>query len=178
MKSSIMPPWIGPGRYKRVESGQVFQARGLVAAQDVPHAVRLKLKNRRRFSAREKFVGCLVIQRQRAQIDVHAAILLDHVHGIVQHGERRQAQEIHLQQADVLEALHVVLRRDFIPVGLVQRDDVGERFGRNHDASGVRRSVPREALQALRHFHQVGVASVAVDQAFQLRRLLQALRPA
>ena len=57
-----------------------------------------------------------------------AAILLDQLHGVVEHGERGQAQEIHLQQADVLEALHVVLRRDFIPVGLVQRDDVGERL--------------------------------------------------
>ncbi len=95
------------------------------------------------------------------------------MHGVVEHGERGQSQEIHLQQADVLEALHVVLRRDFIPVGLVQRDDIGERLGRNHDAGGVRRSVPREAFEALGDFHHVRVARVAFNLALQLRRLLQ-----
>ena len=58
------------GAVQRVEGGEIFEARGLVAAQNVTHAVRFKLKNRRRFSAGKKFVGRLVIQRQRAQIDV------------------------------------------------------------------------------------------------------------
>ncbi len=161
------------GAIQRVQRREVFEARRLVAAQNIAHAMRFKLENGRRFSAGKKLVGGLVVQRQRAQIDFQIAVLLDHVHGVVQHGERRQAQEIHFEQADVLEALHVVLRRDFIPVGLVQRDNVGERLGRNHHAGRVRRCVSGKPFQALGHFHQILVARVAVDQALQLRRLFQ-----
>ena len=125
--------------------------------------MRFKLEDGRGFSAGKKFVGRLIIERQRSQIHVDAAILLHHAHGIIEHGERRQTQKIHFQQADMLEALHVVLRRDFIPVGLVQRDDIRERFGRNHDACRVRRGVAREAFQALGDFHHVDVARVAID---------------
>ena len=50
---------------------------------------------------------------------MNAAILFDHANSVVEHGQRGQSQEIHFEQANVLEALHVVLRRDFIPVRFV-----------------------------------------------------------
>ena len=115
---------MGPGRYKRVQRGEVFEARGLIAPQDVAHAVRLKLEDRRGVAAREKLISSHVVQRQRVQIDLLAAVLLDQLHGVVEHGERGQPQKIHLQQAEALERLHVVLRRDFIAVGLVNGNEI------------------------------------------------------
>jgi len=47
----------------------------------------------------------------------------------MEHGERRQAQKIHLQQADALERIHVICVGDFIAVGLVERNDVREGRG-------------------------------------------------
>ena len=82
-------------------------------------------------------------------------------------------EEIHLQQADALERVHVVLRGDFILVRLVERDDFGERLRRNHHAGGVRRGVARQPFQAQRDFDQFLHALVLLAQRVELRRLLQ-----
>ncbi len=58
------------GTVERVERGEVFQARGLVAAQDVAHAVRFKLEDGGGIAARKKLVGGRVVERQRVQVDV------------------------------------------------------------------------------------------------------------
>ena len=46
--------------------------------------------------------------------------------------------------------VHVVLGDDFVPVGLVQRDQILQRLGRDDDAGGVHAGVARQAFQALR----------------------------
>jgi hypothetical protein len=108
MKSSIMPPWMGPGRYS-----------ALRAVENVAHAVGFKLEDGGGFAAGEEFVGFGVVQRKIIDVDFRPAVLLDHANGVVKHGERRQTKKIHLQQADALERIHVVLRGDFIAVRLV-----------------------------------------------------------
>ena len=71
------------------------------------------------FAAREELVRVRVFEGEIVQVDFHAAVLLDHAHGVLQYRQRCQAEEIHLQQADALQRIHVVLRGDFIPAGLV-----------------------------------------------------------
>ena len=53
------------GAVERVERGQIFDARGIVAAKNVAHAVRFKLEDGGGVSAREKFVRGRVVERQR-----------------------------------------------------------------------------------------------------------------
>ena len=49
--------------------------------------------------------------------------LVDHFDGVIEEGERGEAQEIHLEQAEFIEPVHVVLGDNFVAVGLVERDD-------------------------------------------------------
>ena len=74
-----------------------------------------------------------------------------HLRGVMQHGQRLQAEQIDLEHADMLETDHVVLRDDGVGVGLrvrrrAHRHVVGERSGRDHDASRVHRGMSRESL--------------------------------
>ena len=138
----------GAGTVKGVESGEIFDARGLIAAKNVAHAVRFKLEDGGGVAAGEKFVGGFVVEGQAVEIDLDAAILLDHFDGVVENGERGEAEEIHFEQADALERVHVVLRGDFIAVCLVNRDEFGERLRRNDHACCVRGSVAGEAFEA------------------------------
>ena len=167
------PALNGAGAIERVERGQVFEPRRLIAPQDISHAVRLKLEDRRGIRARKELIGGRVVERQRLQIDCGAAIGGNQLHGIGKNRKGGQPEEIHLQQAQPLEALHVILRGDFVAIGLVNGQQFGERLRRDHYPGRVRRSVPRQALQALGHFEQILEALVAVDGRAKLARLLQ-----
>ena len=123
---------------QRIQRRQIFNPCRLVTPQNIAHAVRLKLENRRRIAPREKFVRRFVVQCQIFQIHVDAAVLLDHQNGILQHGQRRQPKEIHFEQTDSLQRVHVVLRRDFVAVRLVNRHQIRQRGGGNHHACRVR----------------------------------------
>ena len=116
------------GPVQRVQRRQILNPRRLIAPQDVPHSVRLKLKNRRRIAARKQLVSLCVIQRQIVYFHFDAAVLLHHPHRIMQYGQSRQPQEIHLQQADPFQRIHIELRRNFVAVGLVDRHQVGQRL--------------------------------------------------
>ena len=64
-------------------------------------------------------------------------------------------EEIHFQQTDFFDVRHRVHRRDFILARLVQRNEIRDRPGRNHDAGGVCRRVARQAFEPLCDVDQV-----------------------
>jgi hypothetical protein len=70
-----------------------------------------------------------------------AVIFAHHAQCLVDHGKRAQAQHVDLQKSDGIDALHVVLRRDFVAVRLVEGHVVDEGRGRDHHAGRVRRRV-------------------------------------
>ena len=86
---------------------------------------------------------------------VDAACLLDQLQRVVDDGQRGQAEEVHLQQADLLDGRHVVLRDDFVVVGPCTAGR-----GRSAAAARSRRrrrapSVARQAFETLRDIHQL-----------------------
>jgi hypothetical protein len=86
-------------------------------------------------------------------------VLLDQLQRVVDDGERGQAQEVHLEQAELVEAVHVVLGDDFVLVRLVQRDEFLERLRRDDHAGGVHRALramPFEALGDVDHLGDAG----------------------
>ena len=69
--------------------------------------------------------------------------------------QRAQAEEVHLQEADALDLLHRPLRDDFVLLALVERDELGQRPGRDDDAGGVDRGVTGHALETLGDVEQL-----------------------
>ena len=54
--------------------------------------------------------------------------LLDHLQRVVDDRERGEAEEVHLEKRQLLEAVHVVLGDDFVAVGAVERDELLQRL--------------------------------------------------
>ncbi len=75
------------------------------------------------------------------------SVRLISVEAVLDQRQRAQPEEVHLQEADALDLLHVPLRRDFVALPLVERRVVGDRPGRDHDAGGVHRGVARHPLE-------------------------------
>ena len=117
-----------PGTVEGVQGDQVGQAIGLGPAQDVRHAAAFKLEYPRRESFSQQLVGLAVVERHTGEIQPLAARRLDQLQAIIDHRQRGEPEEVHLEQADGFEIVHRVLRGDFILVALVKRDDFLERL--------------------------------------------------
>ena len=113
----------GAGTIERVQRAEIFDAVGLIAAQDVLHAGRFKLKDAAGEAGAEDFlVGLRVIERKVFEDDFFAAIFFDELQRLFDDGQRGEAEEVHLQQSELFEAEHVVLRHDFLFVRDVERN--------------------------------------------------------
>ena len=127
------------GAVERVQRGQVFEAVGLVAAQNVAHAGRFELEHAAGEALAEDLVGRRVVERQIFLDDLHAVALLDHLERVVDEREGGEPEEIHLEKRQLVKTVHVVLGDDFLVVGAVERNDVAQRFGRDHHARRMHR---------------------------------------
>ena len=95
---------------------------------------------------------------------------LDQVHGLAQDREVGQAQEVELEQAQRLDAVHLVLGHERVGVGrLLERHQLGQRLARDHDAGRVGGRVAGDALELLREPDQLADLRVAVVHLLELR---------
>ncbi len=102
-----------------------------------------------------------VVERHRVEVE-REALALEDLQGVVDHGDRLQAEEVHLEQAELLDHLHVPLGGDFVAVGLVERHELLDRARRDDDAGGVHRGVAGQPLEAAADLDEpldLGVAS-------------------
>ncbi len=141
------------GTQQRVRRYEIVEAIALHVAQAIRRQRRFKLEDAGRAAGAEQLVDLGVVQIGPLEVDGHAVPLGNHPDGVVEHGERLEAQEVDLQHADVFEPHHVVLRDDRVSVGFgvgrgTDRDVVGERSRRDHDACRVHRRMARQAFDS------------------------------
>ena len=162
----------GPGPVERVQGRQVGQARGLGAPKDVRHPAAFKLEDARRQALAEELIGLGVVERPGVRVHFLAARLFNELQAVVNHCEGPQAQEVHLQEANLLQVFHRILGCDFVSAAFVKRNHFLEGCRGNDHARGVRGGVARQTLQAQRDFHQLADARLLVAQLPEFRRLL------
>ena len=165
----------GPGAIEGVERDQVLDAARLVPPQDIAHVGGLELEHAAGVALAEDLEGGGVLQRQIFQVEPDAVVLLDQSERVVDDGQRGESEEVHLQERQLLEAVHVVLRDDFIPAGAIQRHDLPERHRRNDDAGGVDGGVAAHALDAASHLEDLGDLGVVAPGLAHLGLLLHGL---
>ncbi len=105
----------------------------------------------------------MVVERNHGHVDDFAGRLLDELEAVVDDGEGRQAEEVHLQKAHLFDGLHVVGGDDGFVLGAGDGDEFGERLGRDDDACGVDAGAAYEAFEAHRgvdQFLDLGVGVV------------------
>ena len=124
------------GTIERVQRRQVFNAISACSGAECPHAARFKLEDaggQRRCetpSRRSSRRRAAIVSRSM----VRAAVCSISFSAVVNDGQRRQPEEVHLQQAHLFDGLHVIGGHDFVVLGLVQRHQLGQRLRRNHHA--------------------------------------------
>ncbi len=155
------------------ERDQVLELGRLHLPQRVAHAGGLELEDARRVGARQHLVDLAVVERDRADVEIAA----DQLDGLVDHVEVAQAEEVHLQQAERLDVLHRDLRHDLL-VGalLLQRHDLDQRLGADHDGGGVDRVGPGQALERLGEVDDLLRDRIVLDRVRELSPGLQGLR--
>ncbi len=137
------------GTVERVQRDQVVEPLRLGLAQQLAHARALELEHAVGLAVPEQLVGLLVVERDGVDVEVDAFGALDLAERVADQGQRAQAEEVHLQEADPLDLLHRPLRDDFVLLALVERNELGQRPGRDDDAGGVHRGVPGHAFETL-----------------------------
>ena len=120
-------------------------------------------------------VSLRVVQRNRLNVQILPAVRLDQLQAIVNHRQRRQPQEVHLQQAHLFNGLHVVRRHNFVVLGPRHGHQFRQRPRRNHHRRRMHARPAHQPLQLLRRIDQLANHRVVVIHLLQFRNLFQSL---
>ena len=166
-----------PRAVQGVARHQVLEPVGLEELDQVLHARRLHLEHADRVAAPQHRVGGLVVQRHVVDVEIDVARpqvperLLDH-------REVPKAEEVHLQQAELRDAVHVELRDHLLGVvprvlRELQREVLDERPVADHDARGVHGVLAAQALQRAGGVDDLPGLGLALVGLAELRARLQ-----
>ena len=128
----------------------ILESVGAQVDDELAHPAALQLEERRGSPRADEFVGRRIVQgdrRDREALRVGPPARIDHLDGAIDDGQRLQAQEVELHEADLLDLAHGELGDRFAVDSPVQRDVFGERFLGNHDAGRVGRRVARKSFE-------------------------------
>ena len=148
---------VGGHRTWAVEGQQgsdVFEVRRSQRAHQRPHRATLELEHADATPPLQHVVGLRIVERHAVDVEIGIVAGPDHLHGVGDHVEVAQAEEVHLEQPEGLDAVHFVLRDDG------GRLDILARFG-----LALHREVGGQGL--LGDDHRRGVDAVRSLQAFE-----------
>ena len=140
------------------------------------HALTFDLEHPGGLAARQQIVGFLVVERQRVDVDLDAA-LGEQALGRLQHRQRLEPEEVELHQPRRLDPFHVELGHRHVRFRIaVERRQLDQRPVADHDAGGVRRGVAVEPLELERNIEQPRHALVRSRRFLQPRLALDGFR--
>ena len=161
---------------ERDHRGEV-EHRGRAQLADVAaHARRLELEHAGRLARGEQLERQRVVERDRVEVHRDVAVVADQVDGLAQDREVGQAEEVELEQAQGLDAVHLVLGHERVRVRrALERHQLRQRLPRDDDAGRVRGGVPRHPFELAREPDQLRHLRVGVVHLLELRRHDQGL---
>ena len=164
------------GAVQGVGGDQVLDAVRLHLHQQVLHPARFELEHALGLAVGEDLEDLRVGEVELLQVEVHAVLLPDQLAGPLQDAERLEAQEVHFQQADLLDHGTFVLGDDFLgPRGLVERHEIRQRLIGDDHARRVHRGVAGEALELAADVDHSPGQLVLIVRLLELRLGLQGL---
>ena len=110
-----------------------------------------------------------VVEGDPVDVELGTARVPDDLERVADDVEVAQAEEVHLEEAEVLDAVHLVLRDDRGVLGVLaalrlalDREVVGEGLLGDHHRGGVDAVLAAQALEALGHLDHLGGVGVVV----------------
>ena len=133
---------------------QVLEPIRLQQLDQVLHPCGLHLEHADRVAAAQHRVGLVVIQRHVIDVELDPAVV-QMPQRLGDHREVPQAEEVHLEQAELRDAVHVELRHHLLRVvaGILrqlERQVLDERSVADHDAGGVHGVLAPQSLEGAR----------------------------
>ncbi len=133
---------------ERHHGDDVLEAVRLELLQRLLHPAGFELEHAIGLGAAHQAVGLGVVERQLVEDQRHAERIVHQGLGGPQEGQGGQAEEVELDQPDLLDRLHVELRHRHRRARVaVERHQLLERPVADDDARGVGRGVPRQAFE-------------------------------
>ena len=127
-------------------SGDIFNALRLEAGTHAGHARAFKLEHADGTPGGKHVIGRLIVLGR--VLYAEARLTAAHqLHRVVKHGEVAQAEEVHLEKAELLKRRHLVLAHDGFVV-LRKRDIFVHRLLGYHNARRMGRGVARHTLES------------------------------
>ena len=159
------------GPVEGADRNEVGELGRLHEPQRLSHPRRLELEDARCLSPREHLVRLRIVERDPRDVEI-----TDELDRLVDHVEVAEAEEVHLQEPERLDVLHLELRHELL-VGpfLLERDDVHQRLGADHHPGSVDRVGPGETLERPGQVDDLLRDRVGVDRLPELGAGLQAL---
>ena len=127
------------GPEERQRGDQVLEAARAELGDHLPHAAAFHLEDADGVALGEQLVGLGVVERQLRQVEVGASGRFGRMmaHGVGEEGQRLQAEEVELDEADPLDVVHRVLREHRAFLVDEERQVLRERSVGDDDAGGV-----------------------------------------
>ncbi len=161
-----------PRSIERVQRREVRHRFRLITPQHVAHPVRFELEYAGGQRAMKNLlIRPFVIERNRVHVQFNPTIDANQPQRFMNHRQRRQAEEVHLQQADLVDGLHVVRGDNFVVLIAAQRHQVGQRLRSNHHTGGVHARATRQAFQLAGNVDQLADLRVVLIDLLQRLRL-------
>eukprot|EP01022_Parablepharisma_sp_SALTPOND_P029433 TRINITY_DN734_c3_g1_i1.p2 TRINITY_DN734_c3_g1~~TRINITY_DN734_c3_g1_i1.p2 ORF type:complete len:1458 (-),score=543.13 TRINITY_DN734_c3_g1_i1:22429-26802(-) len=146
------------GTVQRHQGDDVLETVGTGVLQHALHAAAFKLEHGDRLGLGQQFVRGPVVQRQLGQVELGQGWIehADVAHRTVQDGQRGQAQEVELDQADGFHIVLVILRHHAGIAALgIERAEIGQLARGDQHATGVHADIAGDALDLLGQAHQL-----------------------
>ena len=146
---------------KRNHGNDMMDGLGLHLHQVAGHAAAFQLEETDRMPFADELVYFGVINRDVAEGELDAVTLADVLAGFGHDRERHQPQEVHFEQAKIVDEVHFVLRdrldRQFITAAgrSMQREVFGEGLVTDDHAGGMRAHVAQAAFHPTSGIKQV-----------------------
>jgi hypothetical protein len=173
------------GAQQRVRRHEVVEAVAAHLPEHVGGERRLELEDAGRAPRAQHAVRLGLVEAERVEVEPRAGARLDRLERVVDDRERREAEEVHLQHARLLEAVHVVLRDGDLLVAVAAAralaglrahgDELVHRPRRDHHAGGVHAGVARQPLERDGVVEQLAVARLVLVQPADVGHLLDGL---
>ncbi len=161
---------------QRHHRDDVLDALRLQALERVPHPGRLQLEHPEGARLGQELIRARVVERERVRVEADPARLLDEAEGVGDHGQGLEPEEVHLEQAQLLDRPHRVAGDQLRPLGvLVERHPIHQGLVRDDHRGGVHRGVAGAALERAGHCPHLPHPLVALDLLGERRGLLERL---
>src|SRR5579872_1862698 len=135
------------------------------------HAVAVDLEYPESRATREQLVNARMVEGNFVDFEVAARTVSHQAGRALQNSQRAKAEEVHLQQPDLFDGPHRLLRRDRVDLRhFVQRYVLDQRIPRDHHAGGVGGRVAGHALEVFHRVEHPAQAVVRVVELLQLGR--------